>query len=190
MNSYSYLNTPNFSEELVEIEKYIINHGVVTIELLIGKTNENIIIRSAYYEIKIAPENLSILTKVMFKSLDESFIFIRNLFEQNKVKIKEITHNNIKLGLNTYDIINGKEKEFELILIENYDNKRYLFKDIYNKLINFENEIKEIKKNNKILKEENFKLNQENNNLRQNYINIQMEINNLKNSYMIDNEKL
>ena len=147
MNSYLYSNTPNFSEEEpYEIEEYSINYGLDTIKLLIGKTNENIIIRSTYYEIKIDPNNLSLLTKCMFKSLDESFLFIRKLFEQNKVRIKKITPKKIKLGLNLYDIINGKEKEFELILIENYDNKGYLFKDIYNKLINFENEIKEIKK--------------------------------------------
>ena len=147
MNSHLYSNTPNFSEEEPnEIEEYSINYGLDTIKLLIGKTNENIIIRSTYYEIKIDPNNLSLLTKCMFKSLDESFLFIRKLFELNKVKIKKITPKKIKLGLNLYDIINGKEKEFELILIENYDNKGYLFKDIYNKLINFENEIKEIKK--------------------------------------------
>ena len=142
---------------------------------MIGKTKDNIIIRSTYYELKLNKDDLSLLTKTIYKSIDESYEFIKNIFNQNKFKIKEKTSKRIKLIIRIYDMIKAKEKDIELILLENFENQNSLIKDLFNKYINIEKKIDEINNDNKILKEENDRLKQDNNNLK-------MEIQFIKNN--------
>ena len=78
-------------------------------------------------------------------------------------------------------MIKEKEKDIELILLENFENQNFLFKDLFDKYINIEKEIYDIKNENKFLKEENDKLKQDNNNLK-------MEIEIIKNKNNNNNE--
>ena len=136
-------NSNNDIEEDIEKKEYHINdidNNPITI--LIIKTNDNIIIRSLFYEIKLTSKELSLITKIKFDSLNEVFEFINNIFEQNKYKIKDISSNCMKLNINTYDNIKGKEKEIELKLTENFGNKDILIKDLFNKFMKMEREIK------------------------------------------------
>ena len=136
-------NSNNDIEEDIEKKEYHINdidNNPITI--LIIKTNGNIIIRSLFYEIKLTSKELSLITKIKFDSLNEVFEFINNIFEQNKYKIKDISSNCMKLNINTYDNIKGKEKEIELKLTENFGNKDILIKDLFNKFMKMEREIK------------------------------------------------
>ena len=59
--------------------------------------------------------------------------------------------------------MNRIEKDIELILLENFENKNILIKELFNKYINIEKEIYEMKNDNKLIKEENDKLKQDNN---------------------------
>ena len=153
-------------EELLAKNEYKVKYNSDLITIMIGKTKDDIFIRSSYYEIIIDPENLSLLTKVIYKSIDEAYEFIENIFNQNKFRIKEKSSNIIKLIIKTYDIIKGKEKELELCLIENFSNKNNLIKELFNKYMNIEKEINEIKNDNNVINEENEKLKQENNYLK------------------------
>jgi len=187
MNAAPYIKTPkelnDYEDELLEKKEYKIKYFSDYINILIGKTKNNIIIRNYYYEIKLDMNNLSILTKTIFKSIDESFEFFENIFNQNKVRIKNKTNNYIILVIITYDIIKGKEKKIELYLKENFENKNFLIKELFDKYINLEKTINEEKNNNKKINEENIKLKEEN-------MNMKIEIESLKKNKNNDIEQL
>ena len=161
MESSPYIKTPfeNFDkeEDIVIKKEYKINYYSNILKIIIAKTKYNVIIRSSYYELKYNINDLSILTKIKFNSIDEAYEFIDNIFNQNKYYIKDISPDQIILIIKTYDVIKGKEKNIELYLTENFDNKNYLIKELFNKYNKIENEIDSIKNVNKITNEENNK---------------------------------
>ena len=180
MNAAPYISTPNDLDEIiVSKNEYKVNYLSDYITITIEKANDNIIIRNNYYELKLNIEKLSKLTKTIYKSIDEANEFINNIFIQNKFKIKEINSQMISIIIIIYDNIKGKEKEIELLLKENFDNKNYLIKDLFNKYMKLEKEIIEERNNNKTLNEDNNKLKQEN-------INIKTEIELIKNNHYND----
>jgi len=142
-------------------------------EIIIGKSKNNIIIQSSLYELKLNREDLSILTKAIFNSIDDSFEFIENIFNQKKSYIKDISSEEMKIIIKTFDIIKEKEKEIELNLMKNLDKKNGIIKDLINKFSKMEKEIKELKDDNKKMKKENTQLNQT-------ITNLEMEINTMK----------
>ena len=144
--------------------------------IIIEKTNNNIIIRNNYYELKLNIQALSMLTNTIFNSIDQAYEFIINIFNQNKYYIKEILSNKIILTIGIFDIM-GNQKEIDLELIENFEDKNYLIKELFNNYIKLENNINYINNDNKLLKEENNNLKNEIYNLKQNYNN---DINELK----------
>jgi hypothetical protein len=97
--------------------------------IIIEKTNNNIIIRNNYYELKLNIQALSMLTNTMFNSIDQAYEFIINIFNQNKYYIKEILSNKIILTIGIFDIM-GNQKEIDLELIENFEDKNYLIKEL------------------------------------------------------------
>ena len=187
MESSPYIKTPfeNFDkeEDIVIKKEYKINYYSNILKIIIAKTKYNVIIRSSYYELKYNINDLSILTKIKFNSIDEAYEFIDNIFNQNKYYIKDISSDQIILIIKTYDVIKGKEKNIELYLTENFDNKNYLIKELFNKYNKIENEIDSIKNVNKITNEENNKLKQDN-------INLKLEIELMKNNINNQNNQI
>ena len=168
MFAASHIITPNDSEENILIQnQYKVKYLSDYITIIVGKTKNNIILRNNYYELKVNSENLSLLTKIVFKSIDESYEFITNIFNQNKFLIKDINSKMITIIIIIYDNIKGKERKIELSLKENFDNKNYLIKELFNKYMKLEKEMIEEKNNNFMLKQENY--------------NIKMEIESIKN---------
>ena len=178
MISSSKINTPKENpeneEELLIKKEFKLKYLSDTYKIIIGKSKNNIIIQSSFYELKLNKEYLSILTKFVFNSIDDSFEFIENIFDQKKSYIKNISSDEMKLIIKTFDF-KGKEKEIELYLMKNLDNKNEVIKDLINKLSKMEKEIKE-------LKDDNIKIKQENTQLNQNISNLKMEINSMKNN--------
>jgi len=172
-----------FKEDLLIKKEFKLKYLSDFYEIIIGKTKNNIIIQSTYYKLKLNLEQLSNLTNIIFKSIDDSFEFIENIFNQNKSYIKKISLDEIILIIKTYDIIKGKEKEIELYLIINFD-KNDIIKDLINKYIVMEKEIKELKEGKKKLKEENDKLNQNIDDLKLEIISMNSEIEILQNQVM------
>ena len=74
-------------------------------------------------------------------------------------------------------MIQGNKKEIDIELCENFEDKNYLIKELFNNYIKLENNINYINNDNKLLKEENNNLKNEIYNLKQNYNN---DINELK----------
>ena len=117
--------------------------------------------------ITLNSNDLSILTKNDFKTIDEAFKFIVNIFEENMVIIKNIKINKmIKLMMNSKDEISTE------ITLSYKENNKDLFFD----------EIKKLKKDIFDLKEENKKLKNEINNLKE-IINSEENIKYLPNNY-------
>ena len=171
----------DYSKELLDQKEYKVKFYSNYIDVLIGKSKKNIIIRSLYYELKLNKEDIAILTKTIYNSLDESFEFIKNSFEQNKCRIKEKNSNILKLIIVTYDIIKSKEKEIELTLNKNLNNQNYFIMELYNKFMKLENEFIKEKNNNKKNNEENNKLKQENMNMKKEIEGMKMNIMNMSN---------
>ena len=191
MKPAQFMMTPNANnmEEILMRKEYKAIYLSQIYNIIIEKTNYNINIRSTYYQLKLNMEQISSLTNIIFNSIDETFDFIINIFNQNKYYIKGITSNSLILIIQIYDMINGNQKEIELYLNENFEDKNYLIKELFNKYIRIEKDIIDIKNENNNLKIENNKLNQDNINLKieiesikNNQINgINMQINNINN---------
>ena len=198
MSAAPYLKTPIVcgDEEILSKKEFKIKYFSDYINIIIYKTKNNIIIRSSYYELKLSLEDLSLLTKILYKSIDESFEFINNIFINNKFKIKEINLNEIKIIIITYDVIKGKDKEIELCLKENFNNTNYLIKELFNKYKELEKEIINEKNNNQKLFEENNIIKNENINMKKeieiikNNNNNNIEINEMKINIMNINNQI
>ena len=190
MQASPFIMTPNnnITEEILMRKEYFAQYYSEVYNITIDKTNSNIIIRNNCYEIKLDKQTLSLLTKVIFNTIDDMFTFSLNIFNQNKYYIKQILNNKMILVIGVYNMIEGREKEIELELKENFEDKNYLIKELFNRYSKMEKNIKEVNYNNQILKQENNKLIQENMNLKidlenvkNNYGGIQMQINNIMN---------
>ena len=178
MNAVPFM-TPNPSnfEPVIIRKEYKAVYGSNFYNIIIEKTNNNIIIRLNYYEIKLNIQSLSLLTNTIFNSNDKAFEFIVNIFNQNNYYIKDILFNKIALRIITYDMIQGNKKEIDIELCENLEDKNYLIKELFNNYIKLENNMNCINNDNKLLKEENNNLKNEIYNIKQNYNN---DINELK----------
>ena len=177
MKPAQFMMTPNANnmEEILMRKEYKAIYLSQIYNIIIEKTNYNINIRSTYYQLKLNKEQMSSLTNTIFNTIDETFDFIINIFNQNKYYIKGIKSNSLILRIQIYDMINGNQKEIELYLNENFEDKNYLIKELFNKYIRIEKDIIDIKNENNNLKIENNKLNQDN-------INLKMEIESIKNN--------
>ena len=177
MQASPFIMTPNnnITEEILMRKEYFAQYYSEVYNITIDKTNSNIIIRNNCYEIKLDKQTLSLLTKVIFNTIDDMFTFLLNIFNQNKYYIKQILNNKMILVIGVYNMIEGREKEIELKLKENFEDKNYLIKELFNRYTKMEKNIKEVNYNNQILKQENNKLIQEN-------MNLKIDLENVKNN--------
>jgi hypothetical protein len=75
---------------LIEYEEYFLIKENNVFKFIIEKEYNNIIIKCQNYEKHININDLSILNKSLFKNIDDAYEYINNLFENNKVNIKDI----------------------------------------------------------------------------------------------------
>ena len=129
-------NNNKFYNNLIEYEEYFLVKENIAYKFIIGKRKNDIIIKCKNYEIKLNNNDLSLLTENILNTLDNAFDFMINIFEENKVMIKDITINkSIKLilKLNRRD----NQKDIEMTLFYNKENKNLIFNELnnnYNKL--------------------------------------------------------
>ena len=60
-----------FKEDILIKKEFKLKYLSDTYNIIIGKSKNNIIIQSSFYELKLNKEDLSILTKALFNSIDE-----------------------------------------------------------------------------------------------------------------------
>ena len=118
----SNLNEYNIFENLFDYEEYYLINEKVAYKFIIGKRPNDIIIKCKNYEYILNNNDLSILTKSNLKTIDDAYLFIIKIFEENKVIIEDIIiHKKIILLLNIY--IYNKPNDIEMILLYNKTNK-------------------------------------------------------------------
>ena len=181
-------------ENLLEYKEYKIKKDNSFIDILIGKEKENVVIRSLFYENKYNVNDLSLLTKILYNSIDESYEFIKNSLEENKVIIKNMSKTDMKIIILIYDLIKRKEKEIELNLKAQLKNEGYIISYLINKYFQIEQELNILKNENKKINEDNIKLKEENIKLineikiiRNDIYNLKSNINNINNINKMNN---
>ena len=101
---------------------YLSNRNTIYKFTVYKKDNETII-KSNQYEIGLNCIELGLLTNIKFLTNEKAYIYILNLFHENKIKIKKISANkSIKLLIK--ESINNVIKQIELTLSYNKENKR------------------------------------------------------------------
>ena len=129
-------NIKNINSNLIFQEYYIIKDNYAY-KIIIEQNNANISIKSNNYINIFNLDNLSLLIKNTFYTLNNAYEYLINLFEENRVIIKNrIKNKEMKLILK---LENKKEKE--IILYYNNYNKDYYIPEI-NKLKNNINTLK------------------------------------------------
>ena len=127
-------------------EYYLINEKSVY-KLLIGNLKNSIFIKCKHYYKIFGLKEISNLFQISFNSLSESYQKLKNLFEEEKIIIKNILpYKEMKLILNIY-----KEEVFELTLNYNSNNKNNI---IFNGIKELKNEINDLKISNEKLRKE------------------------------------
>ena len=127
-------NLNTFSNTLIqsldiEYNEYYTIFGNNILKIIIGRIENEIIINCKNYMITFNLNDFFLLTKMQFNSINEAYDFIINIFEENNCIIKKIIKNKeIKLIFNL-----NNNKQMELILLYNKENKDFIVKEI-NKL--------------------------------------------------------
>lgn len=124
-------------DNLSGYHKYYLLKNNSAYKFKIIKLKNNILIACNDYKIKLNCDDLSALTKTKLRTVDDAYIFIINLFEENKAYLKDISRNNkLILELNIGNKI-------EIVLLYNKDKKDSMTNTNYNELKNDINYLKE-----------------------------------------------
>ena len=167
-----------------EYEEYFLINGNNAYKFLVRKLEDIVLIKCKNYEIKLTNTKLSMLTKAILNNTNDSFDFIINTFDNNKVFIKEIVNRKyMKLLFKVYSL--NQERDLEIELLYNEISNAFSYDELMNEKYN------NLKTENTNLKNEIKLLKYEINNLKERlkYISINQNnlINNLENSE-INNE--
>ena len=155
-------NTLQNINEILEINEYTFKKGAIPITIFLVKNRAFVTIKSISYEIRLTPNDFSMITKQLFKSVDEVYLFIKNIFEKKNVIIQDITNRMLKIVLGAYDMAKGGEKQIELNLFIQNNINDFIFNDLYLKYLKLEENMNMINEKNKKLLDENLKLKEDN----------------------------
>ena len=173
------LKTP---EKPLDSKEFKLSKDNYKYQIKISKTYDKIIINCQNFEDEFNLDDL-IKTSRLFcicKTIDELYEFIINLFNKNKVIIKDINKNNfLKLYLVIYNNIKCIEEKVEL-LISNKNNKSSVINEINNKYNTLQHNINKLQEENKNIKDQLKKVLEEISNLKKDNSNLKNEINSLK----------
>ena len=161
----NYLNNNKFFKNLIEYQDYYLIKESNVYKIIIGRKKSDIIFKCKKYELKLNNNDLSKITKSKYNTIDDAYKFIINIFEQNKIVINEIIVNKLiklKLKINI-------DKDIEIILLYNKENKDVFINELNNNYNELKTEINNLKNDFKLLKNELDKLknnNDMNNNIK------------------------
>ena len=176
-----YLKTP---EKQIDYSKeYILNKDNNKYHIKIGKTKDKIILNCLNYEGKFNLDDLIKISRLfcICKSIDEIYEFIINLFNRNKIIVKEISTNKLlKLNLVIYNNIKCMEEKVEIILNYTKNNKYSMINEIFREFKALQQNFNQVQDENKKMKEQIKQILEEIKNLKNENINLKKEINSLK----------
>ena len=118
------INDINQLENLLDYQEYFIRDFD---HFLVGKTQTLILIKIKGYEVELNLEKLTKIFNIVFKSIDEAYIFIINLFEENKISANTVVNQFIlKIKLDNKNereiILNKSSKENDKESSDDYEN--------------------------------------------------------------------
>ena len=173
-----YLNSSNMIQqqgEFIEISEYFLKKGNIPFTIFIAKSRYYVLMKTISYEIKLTPNEFSMTAKQLFKSIDEIYLFLKNIFEQKNVAIKDINNRVLKLILATN--VQGGIKHIELLLYTQNNVNDFIFNDLFMKYVRVEENLKQlVEKNNKLL-EENNKIKEDNMSFKQDILKLKSDMN-------------
>ena len=165
MKNISLRQGPNdnkiYEDTILEINEYIIPKGNIPLTFFLSKTKNYVIIRSIYYELKINPNDFSAITKQLFRSIDEIYQILKNIFEQKNIQILEITNKMMKLIITFHGFGQGSPKKIEIYLPCQKEINSYVINDLFSKYLRLEEENIKIKEENLKLKSDILKIKNE-----------------------------
>lgn len=130
-----------YNQNMFENHEYFIFHNNSVIKFSVCKVNQEIIIKSDYYEVRLDLPNAINLLETQFDTIENVYYFILNLFQMNSIMIKEIlVYKSITLSF----IQTGKMRE--LILYYNGQSKSITHYELNAEFGNLMNDIAQIKK--------------------------------------------
>ena len=104
----------NSNEDILKLDEFYLIKENNAYKITIKELKDEILIKCKNYEIKINNNDLSFVSKTIINTIDEAYKFIINIFENNKVFIKEIKiKKSIKLLIKMYN--NNIEKDIEIL---------------------------------------------------------------------------
>ena len=135
-------------EDKFEYQEFFLTNNNSIIKIIICKTNQEIIIKSNNYEVKLNQHNIENLMQTKFESIEKVYNFFLNLFQLNSIMIKEII---INKSMTLTFIQNGKIKEIILLYNSNSKNITHYelnseFKNLFNDIAQIKNEVHEMSK--------------------------------------------
>lgn len=130
-----------YNQNMFENHEYFIFHNNSVIKFSVCRVNQEIIIKSDYYEVRLDLQNAINLLETQFDTIENVYYFILNLFQMNSIMIKEILiYKSITLSF----IQTGKMRE--LILYYNGQSKSITHYELNAEFGNLMNDIAQIKK--------------------------------------------
>jgi hypothetical protein len=147
-------NKTDNNDTILELNEYIITKDNTPIGIYIVKLKDNVLVRSISYEMKLTSKNFKI-DNLSFSSIDDLYIFIKDLLEEKKVTIKEISDKKMKV------ILDINNKKFEISLQKSKETNSSVINEIFNKYSTLEENINTFNRRSQRLKE-NVKFNENN----------------------------
>ena len=122
-------NNTSFDFSLIDYKDYYYLNSYIIYKIIIGKIENEIIIRCKNYMITFNSNDLNILVGINFDNIENAYNYIVNAFELNNYMINKILPNKeMHLILKLFN-----NKELEIILLYNHNNPDFIINEI-NKL--------------------------------------------------------
>ena len=147
-------NKKDNNDTILELNEYIITKDNTPIGIYIAKLKDNVQVRSISYELKLTSKNFK-MENLSFSSIDELYLFIKNLLEDKKVSIKEISDKMMKI------ILDINNKTYEISLKVSKETNSSVINEIFNKYSTLQENINTFNRKSQRLKE-NIKFNENN----------------------------
>ena len=170
-------------EEEIESKEFTLSKDNIKYNIRVIKTKLKLILSCIHYEFKSNIEELITISKLfnICKSIEEVYEFIINLFNKQKVFIKEIIPNKtLKLFFVIYNNIKSTEEKTEIILYYNKYSKHIIIIEMYNKYNLLQSELNKLHEENKSIKEQLEKILEEISFFKKENTELKKEINNFK----------
>ena len=166
-------NKKDNNDTILELNEYIITKDNTPIGIYIAQLKDYVLVRSISYELKLNIKNFKI-GNLSCNSIDELYLFIKNLLEEKKVSIKEISDKMMKI------ILSIDDKKYEISLKKSKETNSSVINEIFNKYSTLEENINTFNRKSQRLKDENVKFKENNKQFNSDFDKAKNDISNMK----------